>query len=38
MSSPSPCPKVSLIVDENHGNSPETITEIPHPVRTAAGQ
>jgi ABC-2 type transport system ATP-binding protein len=28
----------SANVDENHGNSPETITEIPHPVRTAAGQ
>ena len=25
------------VVDENHGNSPETIIEIPHPVSTAVG-
>jgi hypothetical protein len=24
--------------DENHGKSPESIIEIPHPVRTAAGR
>ncbi len=23
--------------DENHGNSPETIIEIPHPLRAAVG-
>ncbi len=23
--------------DENHGNSPESITEIPHPLRAAVG-
>ncbi|MHB1210296.1 MAG: hypothetical protein ACYC1I_11420 [Acidimicrobiales bacterium] len=29
--------RVLIEVDENHGNSPEPIIEIPHPVRATVG-